>query len=588
MTDAPGIQKGLMYSAGLLLVLLFIGSGIAGAAETPNNTTGAGNLNASAATATVSLTSTVTGNETPSVTVTNNTTPAVTTMQTTLPVITTAPSTGVPPVLLLMQPEVMDMTVLISGIANSGTPNTTISGIQWRWGDGNLAEYHNFPNTHTYTVPGQYSVSVTAVQSDGLTFTRNQTVNVTLPVTGLPGTALPGTQISLPPRQLQPAGAPELTLFSPVIDKLNATLNGYATPGGRELTITVMQVDWGDGTVRNYTELPQTHAFKVSGIYTAKITGIQSDGQNSSKSIAFELNQNGTGTLPPPPADGRGESPWSLYGIIIATVLLLLVAGGIVQRILHRKREREANKLPGPVMEKAEAYHRSKEAGDLAGAADYARACAHILRADAGINPERRVSYLEKAALWDTIARTTDLEAGNAREPGNRKVADRPSLPREDYISICEGTDVNPEVLASVIDIAAELAAEGREGKPVGTSFVIGDTGNVMEQSKQFVLNPFYGHMESERRIIDAALRENIKEFAQLDGAFIISGRGIVEAAGRYITVDTSSVKIPKGMGSRHSSVAGITMITRSIGVVVSESGGRISVMKGGEIVRSL
>ncbi len=162
------------------------------------------------------------------------------------------------------------------------------------------------------------------------------------------------------------------------------------------------------------------------------------------------------------------------------------------------------------------------------------------------------------------------------------------ALSRDDYEAVCAGTDVLPEVLRAALSLALEIAHEGREGKPVGTSFIIGDTENVMDHSKQFVLNPFYGHREAERWITDENLRENIKEFAQLDGAFVITGNGLVEAAGRNITVDTSDVRIPKGMGARHASVAGMTLVTGSIGIVVSQSGGRISIMKGGEIIRTL
>jgi DNA integrity scanning protein DisA with diadenylate cyclase activity len=109
-----------------------------------------------------------------------------------------------------------------------------------------------------------------------------------------------------------------------------------------------------------------------------------------------------------------------------------------------------------------------------------------------------------------------------------------------------------------------------------------------MNNSRQFVLNPFQGHEQDERQITDTAIRGNIKEFAQLDGAFIVSGNGVVEAAGRYITVDMSQVKVPNGLGSRHSSIAGITMVTRSIGIVVSQSGGLITIFKDGRIVHTI
>lgn len=133
-----------------------------------------------------------------------------------------------------------------------------------------------------------------------------------------------------------------------------------------------------------------------------------------------------------------------------------------------------------------------------------------------------------------------------------------------------------------------EIGREGREGQAVGTSFVVGDTDAVMTNSRQFVLNPFQGHNEAERQITESGIKGNIKEFAQLDGAFIISGDGIVESAGRYITVDMSQVKVPDGLGSRHSSIAGITLVTSSIGIVVSQSGGLITIFKNGTIVHTI
>ena len=158
----------------------------------------------------------------------------------------------------------------------------------------------------------------------------------------------------------------------------------------------------------------------------------------------------------------------------------------------------------------------------------------------------------------------------------------------EELTTICSGTGVAPEVLDSVIQVAGEIAREGREGQAIGTAFVVGDTKNVLNYSKQFVLNPFHGHQETERQITDAGIQGTIKEFAQLDGAFLITGTGVVEAAGRCITVDMSQVNLPGGMGSRHLSVAGITRVTTSIGVVVSQSGGQISIFRGGKIVYTI
>ena len=153
---------------------------------------------------------------------------------------------------------------------------------------------------------------------------------------------------------------------------------------------------------------------------------------------------------------------------------------------------------------------------------------------------------------------------------------------------LLKGTGISEEVFGALLKIAIEISREGREGRAIGTAFIIGDAENVMARSRQLVLNPFHGHSKEERMITDTGTQGNIKEFAQLDGVFVISEDGIVEAAGRYITIDTGMAKIPKGLGTRHSSVAAITSATGSIGIVVSQSGGVIRILRNGKIAATL
>lgn len=157
-----------------------------------------------------------------------------------------------------------------------------------------------------------------------------------------------------------------------------------------------------------------------------------------------------------------------------------------------------------------------------------------------------------------------------------------------DVSGLLNGTGVSEQVFEAVIKIAMEISSEGREGRTIGTAFILGDAANVMAKSRQLILNPFQGYKKEERAITDPEIRDNIKEFAQLDGVFVISGDGVVEAAGRYITIDTGTVKIPKGLGTRHSSVAAITQATQSIGVVVSQSGGVIRIFRDGKIAATV
>jgi len=145
--------------------------------------------------------------------------------------------------------------------------------------------------------------------------------------------------------------------------------------------------------------------------------------------------------------------------------------------------------------------------------------------------------------------------------------------------------DGDPEIFKTVMRLAVEIAREGREGKPVGTAFILGDSDAVLERSRQLILNPVSGHSENDRMITSPDMRENIKELSLVDGAFVIRENGIVEAAGRYISIDTSGVTLPKGFGTRHVSVAAITQETGAIGIVVSESGGLVRVFSRGKVI---
>jgi diadenylate cyclase len=153
-------------------------------------------------------------------------------------------------------------------------------------------------------------------------------------------------------------------------------------------------------------------------------------------------------------------------------------------------------------------------------------------------------------------------------------------------ILLIADTDIDPGVFDTVYSISAELSKEGREGHPIGTIFLIGDAKEVLSKSTQLILNPFEGHPPAARIITNPEIRETVKELSPIDGAFVVNGNGVVEAAGRYITIDTSKATIPRGLGTRHASVAGITRETKAVGIVISQSGGKISIFKDGRIFR--
>ena len=148
--------------------------------------------------------------------------------------------------------------------------------------------------------------------------------------------------------------------------------------------------------------------------------------------------------------------------------------------------------------------------------------------------------------------------------------------------------DVMPEVLERVLGLAAEIAVEGREGKPLGTIFVVGDTNTVNKYVTQLIINPFRGYSEAERNIMDPALTETIKEFASIDGAFIITGDGIILSGGSYLRPQAEVEILPSGFGSRHAAAAGITACTNCLSITVSESTGQVTLFKNGAIVLTI
>ncbi|MFN0061913.1 MAG: DNA integrity scanning protein DisA nucleotide-binding domain protein [Myxococcaceae bacterium] len=150
------------------------------------------------------------------------------------------------------------------------------------------------------------------------------------------------------------------------------------------------------------------------------------------------------------------------------------------------------------------------------------------------------------------------------------------------------GDEFNSQVIDALIQLALQIGQQGFEGHPIGTILTIGDHNAVMEKSQQLTINPFQGLSEVERNVLDPRIREAIKNFSVLDGAFVIREDGVVLAAGRYLTAQDEAVQIPLGLGSRHAAAAGITASTGCLALVVSQTSGAVRLFKNGGIVLEL
>jgi DNA integrity scanning protein DisA with diadenylate cyclase activity len=240
----------------------------------------------------------------------------------------------------------------------------------------------------------------------------------------------------------------------------------------------------------------------------------------------------------------------------------------------------------------AKRAERAHEAGDYGLARElYLRAIAKLREASEISQDFKEIGILRSLVSYYTDRLSVlENEIGNDNAQDSKLILKPPEkgTSSSDAKELLRGSGVSEQVFKTVLAIAIEISREGREGHAIGTAFLVGDAADVMAKSRQLVLNPFEGHSREKRRITDTETSDDIKEFAQLDGVFVIAADGVVEAAGRYITIDTGIVKLQRGLGTRHSSVAAITSVTHALGVVVSQSGGIIRIFKDGRIVFTL
>lgn len=135
-------------------------------------------------------------------------------------------------------------------------------------------------------------------------------------------------------------------------------------------------------------------------------------------------------------------------------------------------------------------------------------------------------------------------------------------------------------VLAATVELSIELGKGGSDGKPIGTSFVVGDIKTVMRLSRQLMINPFKSYTVD---VKDRRQWDLLKKYAVFDGAFIVDNVGSIVAAQRYLDANIH-VDIPAGLGTRHLAVAAITAATKAKGVTVSGENGVVRIFEDGKM----
>jgi hypothetical protein len=103
--------------------------------------------------------------------------------------------------------------------------------------------------------------------------------------------------------------------------------------------------------------------------------------------------------------------------------------------------------------------------------------------------------------------------------------------------------------------------------------------------SRPMNFNPFRGYSQAERNIKNRAVREQIKDIAQLEGAIVIRRDGVAVAACVRVEAPSKGVPLSMGLGTRHASAAAISKHTKAVAVCVSQSSGSVRLFQNGEVV---
>lgn len=128
------------------------------------------------------------------------------------------------------------------------------------------------------------------------------------------------------------------------------------------------------------------------------------------------------------------------------------------------------------------------------------------------------------------------------------------------------------DVLQRLLELALEIAREGREGRRIGTLFTLGEADGVLALSRPLILDPLAGHGPDDTSIFNENARGTVKELAQLDGAFVMRADGTIRSASRYLDATAEGVELPLGLGTRHLAAACISKRLSIVAIVVSES----------------
>ena len=209
------------------------------------------------------------------------------------------------------------------------------------------------------------------------------------------------------------------------------------------------------------------------------------------------------------------------------------------------------------------------------------------------IDKHRQIRHVLSVALKSSSVSAGELvvcAVGQDVYPGEANLVvvievepDLEELVITDLVKLTDG--IRPKALDYAVAIACNIGRAARRGKRIGAIFMLGDSLKVLEGSKQLIPNPFKGHEQANRTLMNLDIHDAIVELSKLDGAFVVRGDGFIQTAGVFLAAFEVDVALPVGLGARHVAAAAVTARTAATGVVVSATDGNVRVFSGGRMV---
>ena len=223
-------------------------------------------------------------------------------------------SSGCPPALVLFTPQLSGMTVSLNGVTNPCTLGASIVRIHWDWGDG-MQQDSWFPAAHTYSQGGAFTISVTSLQSDGLTRTETSSVSVWLASISPPATTTTSTTSS----------SVAATSVATATTQTSSSTLTTATTASLTTATTINNSASGSALTCTYIVSPSSGAAPLTGQFSVSCSGGSqpysyhwSFGDGSTSAL-----QSSTHTY-----SSSGVYPWSIF-VIDAAGNVYSVAGTI-------------------------------------------------------------------------------------------------------------------------------------------------------------------------------------------------------------------------------------------------------------------